>query len=136
VCPEARQARLRSSAARRSKSPRKHNATAQAVEGNLGGFCVWPDKRTKRPQRGLRAEAARDGTPAGWGPWGQGWPAEVLALRYELGGLFAAISLRLVGRALRLRLRGITDGLSQHLAKLGLGLRRFPRIGLCPCNHK
>src|ERR1019366_9984120 len=54
----------------------------------------------------------------------------------ESGGLFAAISLRLVGRALRLRLRGITDSLSQHLAKLGLGLRRFPRIGLCPCGHK
>src|SRR5664280_83138 len=53
----------------------------------------------------------------------------------ESGGLFA-ISLRLVGRALRLRLRGITDSLSQHLAKLGLGLRRFPRIGLCPCGHE
>jgi hypothetical protein len=38
--PEARQAPLRLSAARRSKSPRKHNATAQAVEGNLGGFCA------------------------------------------------------------------------------------------------
>ena len=72
--------------------------------------------------------------PAGWGPWGQGWPAEVLALRYELGGLFAAIFVGL-RRALRLWLR-VADGLSQHLAKLGLGLRRFPRIGLCPCGHK
>jgi len=35
-------ARRRSSAARRRKPPRKHNATAQAVEGNLGGFCVRP----------------------------------------------------------------------------------------------
>jgi hypothetical protein len=31
---------LRSSTARRSKPPRNHNATTQAVEGNLGGFCV------------------------------------------------------------------------------------------------
>jgi hypothetical protein len=30
-----------SSTARRSKPPRKRNATAQAVEGNLGGFCVY-----------------------------------------------------------------------------------------------
>jgi hypothetical protein len=75
--------------------------------------------------------------PARWvGPRGEGRPAEVLALGNESGGLFAAISLRLVGRALRLRLRGITDSLSQHLAKLGLGLRRFPRIGLCPCGHE
>jgi hypothetical protein len=40
VRPEARQARLRSGAARRRRPPRKHNATAKAVEGNLGGFCV------------------------------------------------------------------------------------------------
>jgi hypothetical protein len=53
----------------------------------------------------------------------------------ESGGLFAAISLRLVGRALRLRLRGITDSLSQHLAKLGLGLWRFA-LGWLPCAHK
>ena len=53
----------------------------------------------------------------------------------ESGGLFAAISLRLVGRALRLRLRGITDGLSQHLAKLGLGLWRLARWFL-PCCHE
>jgi hypothetical protein len=31
---------LRSSGARRSVPPRKCNATAQVVEGNLGGFCV------------------------------------------------------------------------------------------------
>ena len=31
---------LRSSTARRSKPPRKRNATTQAAEGNLGGFCV------------------------------------------------------------------------------------------------
>jgi hypothetical protein len=73
--------------------------------------------------------------PAGWGLGGNGQP-RVLHSGNESGGLFAAISLRLVGRALRLRLRGITDGLSQHLAKLGLGLRRFPRIGLCPCGHR
>ena len=31
---------LRSSTARRGKPPRKRNATARAVEGDLGGFCV------------------------------------------------------------------------------------------------
>ena len=68
--------------------------------------------------------------PAGWGPLGA-WPAEVLALRYELGRLH---SLGLL-QALILSLR-VADGLGQHLAKLGLGLRRFPRIGLCPCGHR
>ena len=58
--------------------------------------------------------------PAGWvGPRGEGRPAEVLALGNESGGLFAAISLRLVGRALRLRLRGITDSLSQQVGFCG-----------------
>ncbi len=37
VYPGARQARLRP---RRRKHPSKRNATARAVEGNLGGFCV------------------------------------------------------------------------------------------------
>jgi hypothetical protein len=38
--PVASRLRLRSSTARRSKPLGKRNATAQAVEGNLGGFCV------------------------------------------------------------------------------------------------
>jgi hypothetical protein len=63
-----------------------------------------------------------------------GRPAEVLALKYELGRLFAAISLGL-RRALRLKLR-IADGLGQHLAKLGLGLWRFAREAFCPCGHE
>jgi hypothetical protein len=71
--------------------------------------------------------------PAGWGPWGQGWPAEVLALRYELGGLFAAIFVGL-RRALRLWLR-IADGLGQHLAQLSLGLRGFA-FGWLPLGHE
>ena len=62
------------------------------------------------------------------GPFVEGRPAEVLALRYELGRLFAAISFGL-RRALRLGLR-VADGLSQHLAKLGLSLWRFARAGL------
>ena len=67
-------------------------------------------------------------------PLGEGRPAEVLALRYELGRLFAAISLGL-RRALRLKLR-IADSLGQHLAKLGLSLWRFAREGFCPCCHE
>src|SRR6266481_3242654 len=39
--PVASRLRLRSSTARRSKPLGKRNATARAVEGNLGGFCVW-----------------------------------------------------------------------------------------------
>jgi hypothetical protein len=38
--PVASKLGLRSSTARRSKALRKRNATAQAVEGNLGGFDV------------------------------------------------------------------------------------------------
>ncbi len=48
------------------------NATQRrAVEGDLGGFCVWPANTMKRPRRGRRAEAACVGTPAGMGPWGR-----------------------------------------------------------------
>jgi hypothetical protein len=61
-------------------------------------------------------------------------PAEALALRYELGCLFAAISLGML-QALILSLR-IADSLGQHLAQLSLGLRRFAREGFCPCCHK
>src|SRR5712692_5549276 len=39
--PVASRLRLRSNTARRSKPLGKRNATARAVEGNLGGFCVW-----------------------------------------------------------------------------------------------
>ena len=49
------------------------------------------------------------------------------------GGLFAAISLDLC-RALRLRLCGIADRLSQHLAQLRLCLCRFP-FGWLPLGH-
>ena len=49
------------------------------------------------------------------------------------GGLFAAISLDL-WRALRLRLRGIADRLSQHLAQLRLCLCRFS-FGWLPLGH-
>ena len=66
-------------------------------------------------------------------PLGEGRPAEVLALRYELGRLFAAISLGL-RRALRLKLR-IADSFGQHLAKLSLRLRRFSREGFLPLGH-
>jgi hypothetical protein len=38
--PVASRLRLRSSIARRRKPLGKRNATAQAVEGNLGGFCA------------------------------------------------------------------------------------------------
>jgi hypothetical protein len=62
--------------------------------------------------------------PAGVGHCGgQAGPAEVLAIRYELGRLFAAIPLGPL-QPLILSLR-IADGLGQHLAKLSLGLRGF-----------
>ena len=48
--------RLRSSTARRSKPLGKRNATAQAVEGNLGGFCVC---MKNGPGTDGRTEAAR-----------------------------------------------------------------------------
>lgn len=43
VRPVASRLGLRSSTARRGKPLSKHNATARAVEGDLGGFCVWPN---------------------------------------------------------------------------------------------
>ena len=62
--PVASRLGLRSSIARRSEPLGKLNATARAVEGNLGGFCVRvaSAKTKKRPRRGLRAEAACVGT--------------------------------------------------------------------------
>jgi hypothetical protein len=56
MCTMATQARLRSSTARRSTPPRKRNATAQAVEGNLGGFCVYVWQRAARLASGSRPQ--------------------------------------------------------------------------------
>ena len=106
--PVASRLVLRSSTARRSKPLRKRNATAQAVEGNLGGFCVCAQKRSRQRRR---AEAARVGTACRGGEKGQGGPVEGLALKYELGRLHFLGLLQ----ALILSLR-IADGLSQHLA--------------------
>jgi len=61
--------------------------------------------------------------PAGGTPRGKGDQPKVLALRYELGGLFAAISLGPL-QSLILSLR-VADGLGQHLVQLSLGLLRF-----------
>jgi hypothetical protein len=47
---------LRSSTARRGKPLRKRNATTQAAEGNLGGFCVGP-YWTNLPSRAYREGA-------------------------------------------------------------------------------
>jgi hypothetical protein len=68
--------------------------------------------------------------PAGVGLGGQAGPAEVPALRYELGRLH---SLGLL-QALILSLR-IADGFCQHFAQLSLGLRGFP-LGWLPCGHE
>jgi hypothetical protein len=73
-----------------------------------------------RPRRGLRAEAAYVRTPTGC-DLGKRSASKVLALGY-----IAPIALSL-GRALRLRLRGVANGLGQHLTQLRLGLWRFPR---------
>ena len=67
------------------------------------------------------AHRGRSCRTPGW--WGLGSPADVLALRYELGGLFAAIFLGLL-QALILSLR-IAHGFGQHLAQLRLGLCWF-----------
>ena len=121
VRPVAGRLGLRSSTARRSKPLGKRNATVQAVEGNLGGFCVVPRYTQKRPRRGRRDEAVCvELQLVGLGEVGQ---QEVLALRYGLGCLFSAIPLGL-RRALRLRLCGVADSLCQHLAQLSLGFRR------------
>ena len=81
----------------------------------------------------MRAEAARVGT-LGWGDTsGEGRPAEGSCTRYELGGLFAAISLGPL-QALILDLC-IADGLGQHLAQLSLGLCGFP-LGWLPLCHQ
>ena len=99
----------------------------------MAAFAYGQISAQKRPQRGLRAEAACVETPAGWaGPRGEGRPAEVLAL--ELGRLFAAISLGRL-QALILSLR-IADSLGQHFAQLSLGLRRLARERFCPCGHE
>jgi hypothetical protein len=45
VRPVASRLGLRSSTARRDKPLSKRNATARAVEGDLGGFCVCPGAR-------------------------------------------------------------------------------------------
>jgi hypothetical protein len=79
----------------------------------------------KRPRHGRRAGTARVGTLAGGALGGRVFQPRVLALGYEVGRLLAAIALG-PGRPFRLRLCGIADGLSQHLAQLSLGLRRFP----------
>jgi hypothetical protein len=59
--------------------------------------------------------------------------AEVLALRYELGCLFAAISLDQL-QAIILSLR-IADSLGQHLAQLSLDLCGFA-LGWLPLGHE
>jgi hypothetical protein len=64
---------------------------------------------------------------------GRAGPAEVLALRYELGRLLAAISLD-QSQALILSLR-IADSLGQHLAQLSLGLCGFA-LGWLPLGHE
>jgi hypothetical protein len=102
---------------------------AQAVEGNLGGFCVRPRAAQKRPRRGFRAEALCRNSRLGGAVASR--PAELLALGFEL----AAISLGL-RHALWLGLR-VADGLGEHLAQLSLRLRRLAREGfLLPLGHE
>ena len=96
-------------------------------------------------KRGTRTETAPARTArrgrlcrnSGWVGWPSGRrPVQPRFLHSdnESGGLFAAIS-RGLRRALRLGLGGITDGLGQHLTKLGLGLRRFSLEGFLPLGH-
>ena len=107
----ARQARLRSTPL--DAANLHANATQRrAVEGHLGGFCVWQDMRKETaPARSacrgpLVSELRRDGAS------GDGSrPTDVLALRYELGRLHSLGLLQTLILSLR-----IADGLGQHLA--------------------
>jgi hypothetical protein len=58
--------------------------------------------------------------------------SRVLALGYELAAIFLDLR-RMRIRQLRLR---VADSLSQHLAQLGLSLRRFTSVVFCPCGHE
>ena len=64
--PVASRLGLRSSTARRSKPLRKCNATAQAVEGNLGGFCLWPWLRSTETAPARTACRGRSCRNSGW----------------------------------------------------------------------
>ena len=110
---------LRSSTARRSKPPRKHNATAQAVEANLGGFCVC---MKNGPGTDGRAEAARVRTADRDGMGASRTSRS--SCTQILGCLFGAICLGLSGALWSGRLCSIAHGLGQHLAQLGFGLLR------------
>jgi hypothetical protein len=72
--PVASRLSLRSSTARRRKPLGKRNATARAVEGNLGGFCLWPDMRTETAPARAACRGRCVGTPS-WGTSGEGWLA-------------------------------------------------------------
>jgi hypothetical protein len=62
---------------------RKHNATAQAVKGNFGGFCVSPHAQKTTPARvACRGRLCRNSRLGGMGA---SRPAEVLALGYWVG---------------------------------------------------
>ena len=62
---------------------RKHNATAQAVKGNFGGFCVSPHAQKTTPARvACRSRLCRNSRLGGMGA---SRPAEVLALGYWVG---------------------------------------------------
>jgi hypothetical protein len=119
--------------ARRSKPPRKRNATAGRRGETLAAFACG-NATQKRPRRERRAEAACVGTPAGWGRGGTGLrQPRVLALGYEVGRPpLAAISLGL-RRTLRFGLR-VADSLGQHLAQLSIRLRRLA-LGFLPLGH-
>jgi hypothetical protein len=63
VRPVASRLGLGSSTARRSKPLGKRNATAQAVEGNLGGFCVGESCSSLRLARARSAVRRCDPRP-------------------------------------------------------------------------
>jgi hypothetical protein len=107
-------------------------ASTGCVRGPLDTVPLCKRNGTSRRGRPWRLFACGQIYAKEW-PLGEGRPAEGLAPRYELGRLFAAISLGL-RRALRLKLR-IADGFGQHLAKLSLRLRRLSRKGFLPLGH-
>jgi len=98
----------------------------------LAAFVVWlwATQHRNGPGAGCVPRPLVSELPAGWGMGGKPRPAEVLALRYELGRFH---SLGLL-QALILGLR-IAYGLGQHLAQLSLGLCGFP-LGWLPLCHE
>ena len=109
------------------------NAT-QRQKPSRGTLAAFAYAQRNSPGMGAVPRPLVSELPTGWGLGGKS-SSRGSCTRVLGRPPLAAISLGL-GWALRLRLRGITDSLSQHLAKLSLGLWRFACECFCPCSHR